>query len=157
DAALSRKVGPAPAQATTTPPIAGPMARAALKLMPLSEIAAVKSLRDASSGTIACHAGAFSADPTPSAKLNTRRVHGVARCAIVSQPSAPAARSIHACDRISSRRLSTMSASAPAGSARISIGRLEAVWINATINGDGDSEVISHAAPTFCIQVPMFE
>ena len=37
------------------------------------------------------------------------------------------------------------------------MGRLDAVWISATSSGDGDSEVISHAAPTFCIQVPMFD
>jgi hypothetical protein len=29
--------------------------------------------------------------------------------------------------------------------------------MSATSSGDGESEVISHAAPTFCIQVPMFD
>lgn len=37
------------------------------------------------------------------------------------------------------------------------MGRLAAVWINATISGDADSVVISHAAPTFCIHVPIFD
>src|SRR5579862_3786704 len=50
-----------------------------------------------------------------------------------------------------------MSASAPAGSAIKNIGRLDAVWISDTISGDFDNEVISHAAPTFCIQVPRLE
>jgi hypothetical protein len=37
------------------------------------------------------------------------------------------------------------------------MGRLVAVCISATIRGDGVNEVISHPAPTSCIQVPMFE
>ena len=78
-------------------------------------------------------------------------------CMSVSRPSAPAATSIHACEKISRRRRSTTSANAPAGSASRKIGRLEAVWISETISGDGDNEVISHDAPTFCIQVPTFE
>src|SRR5271167_3313180 len=76
---------------------------------------------------------------------------------MVSQLKAPAATSITACETISRRRRSTISASAPAGSASRRIGRLDAVWMRATISGDGESEVISQAAPTFCIQVPMLE
>ena len=72
-------------------------------------------------------------------------------------PSAPAASIIQTCEKISSLRRSTISASAPPGSARKNIGRLEAVWISDTISGDFESEVISHAAPTFCIQVPRLE
>jgi hypothetical protein len=37
-------------------------------------------------------------------------------------------------------------------------GRVVAVCTSATSNGDDcGSDVISHAAPTFCIHVPMFE
>src|SRR5712671_5349899 len=50
-----------------------------------------------------------------------------------------------------------MSAIAPAGSASSITGRLSAASTSATIEGDEDSEVISHPAPTSCIQVPMFE
>ena len=58
---------------------------------------------------------------------------------------------------ISSRRRSTMSASAPAGSASSITGKLSAASTSATSDGDDDSDVISQPAPTSCIQVPMFE
>ena len=72
-------------------------------------------------------------------------------------PSTVATTTIHACAAISNLRRSTMSASAPAGSARRKKGRLEAVCINATSRGDGASEVMSYAAPVSCIHVPMFD
>jgi hypothetical protein len=81
----------------------------------------------------------------------------VTKPSIVSAPSMAAAASIQPCESNSSRRRSTISASAPAGSAKSRIGRLDAVWISATISGEADNEVISQAAPTFCIQVPMLE
>ena len=36
-------------------------------------------------------------------------------------------------------------------------GRLVAACTRATINGEGDNEVISQGAAMFCIQVPMFD
>ena len=56
-----------------------------------------------------------------------------------------------------SRRRSTMSARAPAGSASSISGMLSAASTNATIDGDDESDVISQPAPTSCIQVPTFE
>jgi hypothetical protein len=50
-----------------------------------------------------------------------------------------------------------MSAIAPAGSASSITGRLSAASTSATSEGDEVSEVISHPAPTSCIQVPMFD
>src|SRR5438270_7466429 len=50
-----------------------------------------------------------------------------------------------------------MSASAPAGSASSITGKLSAASTSATIAGDAESDVISHPAPTSCIQVPMLE
>src|SRR5258706_12953192 len=50
-----------------------------------------------------------------------------------------------------------MSATAPAGSASSITGRLSAASTSATIEGDEESEVISHPAPTSCIQLPMFD
>src|SRR6266545_413547 len=58
---------------------------------------------------------------------------------------------------IRSRRRSTMSASAPAGSASSITGKLSAASTSATTAGDEESDVISHPAPTSCIQVPMLE
>jgi hypothetical protein len=50
-----------------------------------------------------------------------------------------------------------MSANAPAGTARKKKGRYVADWTNATTRGEAERSVMSHAAPTFCIQVPTFE
>src|SRR5664279_5660079 len=58
---------------------------------------------------------------------------------------------------IRSRRRSTMSARAPAGIASSISGKLSAASTSATIDGDDESEVINHPAPTSCIQVPTFE
>ncbi|MCY1529080.1 hypothetical protein D9M68_642080 [compost metagenome] len=53
--------------------------------------------------------------------------------------------------------MSTISARAPAGSARTNIGREPATCTSATFSGLAESEVISQPAPTSCIQVPMLE
>src|SRR5258705_4682731 len=58
---------------------------------------------------------------------------------------------------IRSRGRSTISASAPAGSASSISGKLSAASTSATIDGDEESEVINQPAPTSCIQVPTFE
>ena len=58
---------------------------------------------------------------------------------------------------INRRRRSTISAIAPAGSARSMTGRLSAASTSATIHADDEREVISHPAPTSCIHVPMFD
>src|SRR5258706_6998312 len=50
-----------------------------------------------------------------------------------------------------------MSASAPAGSASSITGSVSAVSTSATIDGNGESEVISHPAATSCIHVPTLE
>src|ERR1700676_4281399 len=58
---------------------------------------------------------------------------------------------------ISSRRRSTMSASAPAGRASSISGKLSAASTSATIDGEDESDVINQPAPTSCIQLPTFE
>src|SRR5271169_3231559 len=58
---------------------------------------------------------------------------------------------------IRSRRRSTISAKAPAGNASSITGKLSAASTSATIDGDGESEVISQPAPTSCIHDPMFD
>lgn len=58
---------------------------------------------------------------------------------------------------MSSLRRSTMSAMAPAGIPKRKTGRFVAVCTSATSRGDGANVAISHAAPTFCIQVPMLD
>ena len=50
-----------------------------------------------------------------------------------------------------------MSPIAPAGTPSKKTGRLVAVWTRATSKAEGARVTINHAAPAFCIQVPMFE
>src|SRR5437660_12563102 len=57
----------------------------------------------------------------------------------------------------SRRRRSTMSASAPAGNATRTTGRLPAVSTSATSTGEVVNEVINHDSPTSCIHVPMLD
>ncbi len=51
-------------------------------------------------------------------------------------------------------RRSTVSASAPAGSASRNVGTIVAACTRLTLSASGESEVISQPAPVFCIQVP---
>ena len=55
---------------------------------------------------------------------------------------------------IMKRRRSTVSASAPAGSASRKVGTIVAACTRLTLNASGESDVISQPAPVFCIQVP---
>jgi len=50
-----------------------------------------------------------------------------------------------------------MSPIAPAGRAKMKKGNADAVRVSATYIGHAPSETISHAAPTFCMNVPMSE
>src|ERR1700683_2323028 len=64
---------------------------------------------------------------------------------------------IHVSVNRTSLRRSTMSPMAPAGSAKIKNGRELAVCVRATRKGLPLRESMSHAAPTFCINVPTSE
>ena len=153
----TRKFAAGPAAATARPPRAGPAERAMLKPMLPRVTAAGSSSRGTSSGMIACQAGWFMAAPRPSRKVKRRRSQGVVRPASVSRPRPAAASSIQVWVTSSRRRRSTTSASAPAGRASRNIGRLVAACTSATMVGDGDSVVISQAAPTLWNQVPRLE
>src|SRR3954454_4265232 len=58
---------------------------------------------------------------------------------------------------MSSRRRSTISASAPPARANRNIGSVLAVCTSATTSGSGLSEVISQPAAAVCIQLPTLE
>jgi hypothetical protein len=79
ETALSRKTAPEPAAATTSPPSAGPAARATLKPTELSETAAGTSAFGTSSGTIAPQAGPFKALPKPRRKVKANKSSGEIR------------------------------------------------------------------------------
>ena len=97
------------------------------------------------------------AAPSPSAKVSRSKLHGVIAFRIVKAPSSAATQSIQPCVTRSRRRRSTTSATAPAGSPTRNTGKVVAACTSATMAGLGAKEVISQAAPTFCIQVPIFD
>ena len=109
------------------------------------------------SGMMACQVGPFMVAPSPSAKVSHNRVHGPVDPVRVIAPSTAAAASINPCVTSSSLRRSNRSPAAPAGTPKRNTGRLVAVCTSATSSADGASSVISQAAPTFCIQVPMLD
>src|SRR4051794_39721789 len=76
---------------------------------------------------------------------------------MVIAPIRAATTSIHVCVKISQRRRSVKSASAPAGIVIRKTGSVVAVWTSATGSGDVASIVISQEAATVCIHVPTFE
>src|SRR5947209_12131509 len=155
--ALTRKVRDGPEAATTRPPRAGQAARAMLKPMLPRVTAAGRSSRGTISGMLACQAGPFKAAPSPRRKVKPRSTQGVVAPAAVNAQSPKAATVIQICVTSSSRRRSSTSATAPAGSDNRNIGRLVAAWTRATSVGEGVSVVISHDAPTFWNQVPTLE
>src|SRR6266404_1685361 len=75
ESAFRRKTHPDPAAATNNPPSAGPTARATLKPTPDNASADGSSLAGTNSGTIACHAGLFIAEPRPSVARRRCGVH----------------------------------------------------------------------------------
>src|SRR5882724_8290575 len=170
DTALSANTSAGPDAATSTPPRAGPTARPMFTGNALSVTARVSSDAGTSSDVIACQVGVFIATPTPSANVSPRSVVAAIRPTNVSTARSPAATSIQHCVTSSSRRRSTISATAPAGSPTRKTGRLVALCTRATINGDGESDVMAstingdgegdvmaHATLTFCIHVPMLD
>src|ERR1700733_7337546 len=162
ESAFRKKTEPAPPctplkPATISPPSAGPTARARLLLAAFSETVSGISSRGTSSGTIACHAGLFIAEPILSRKVNASNAHGDTWPKKVRMARIPTEHSIHACQKISSLRRSKMSAVAPASSPSSSTGRLAAVCISAISKGDAVNAVISHVPAVSCIHVPTDE
>src|SRR5207244_7525981 len=97
------------------------------------------------------------AAPSPRANVSVSSIPGEGLLIRVNTPSRAAATNIQPCVHSNKRRRSTTSASAPAGSAAKNTGRLEMACISATRAEEDVSDVMSHAAPTFCIQVPIFD
>src|SRR5438128_8803894 len=156
-AALSANTSAGPLAATRMPPRAGPIARPMLMGSAFSATARISSDDGTSSAVIACQVGVFIATPIPSAKVKASSIVAVMTSANASTASSAVVASIHVWVTSSRRRRSTISATAPAGNPTTKTGRLVALCTRATIKGDGESEVMAHAALTFCIHVPMLE
>src|SRR5436305_3721276 len=157
DAAFSRNDDPEPANATTIPPSAGPTARATLNPAEFSATADPCCAGETTSGVMACHAGSFITAPIPSRNVNASNDQGPTAWNNVRTPRARAATIIQLWVNNSSRRRSTMSARAPAGSTATNTGIAEAACTRLTIRGESESCVMSQPAPTFCIHVPLYE
>jgi hypothetical protein len=112
--------------AMVAPPSAGPMARLMLKPTLFAETAGARSSFGTSCGTIACQAGAPKAPPTPIRKANSNNMRGVTRSSQTN--AANNAETAATAISITRRncRLSTISASAPAGIASRNIGSVVA-------------------------------
>ena len=139
------------------PPRAGPTARDRLNPALFREMAWVSSRRGTSSGTIACQAGAFMAAPRPSRKVKLNSTQGEAAPSSVRAARSAAATVIQAWVASKRRRRSMMSARAPAGSDNRNMGKMPAACTRATIAGEGERDVMSQAAPTLCIKVPILD
>jgi hypothetical protein len=139
------------------PPSAGPTARARLFDAAFSDTVSGINSRGTSSGTIACHAGLFIAEPALSRNVNASSAHGEICPRNVNTVSSATAASIHACQKISSLRRSKMSAVAPASSPSSNTGNEAAVCISAISSGDEVRTVISHVPAVSCIHVPTDE
>ena len=94
DTALIANTAAGPAAATTTPPIAGPTARAAFTVTLPSEEAAGICSRGTSSGWMACHAGADSAEPHPSRNVIASSITGVSTSVQARNVVTPAATAV---------------------------------------------------------------
>jgi hypothetical protein len=154
DTAFIANAAAGPAAAMSSPPSAGPTARATLAFAPFSSAAWVSSSRGTSSGWTAWKQGAATACPTARSAVSASSPFGVTTSAAVSSASAAAARSISVWLRSSSRRRSTMSPRAPAGTTRRKTGNVAAVWTSATWRAEPPRSPMSHWAPTVWAHVP---
>src|SRR5262249_37246832 len=153
--ALSQNGAAIPMAAVIAPPNAGPTAR--LTFMPalLAAIADGRSVRGTSCATIACQTGAVSAPTTPRRNVNASSTVGVTIFSHTSAATAVDSTVVAISTAINMRRRSTMSPSAPAGSAKRNIGKLVATWTSDTVSGSGSRPVMSQPAPALYIQVPI--
>jgi hypothetical protein len=140
-----------------TPVMAGPTTRLMLTPTLLMATAEERAGDGTSSGTIACQAGVSSAASVPSSNMKSSSTPGPTACSMTSNAN-NALRSVVATSSTSiSRRLSSMSASAPAGNANRNNGRLLATCTSETMKGLGSRLVISQPEAALYIQLPTFD
>ena len=154
DTALARKTIAALVAASSTPPIAGPTARARFWLTDPRAIACGRSAGGTSSGCSVCQVGALAAPPIPIANSRASSTPGVSAPADASTARATDASSITACEARISRWRSTKSPRVPAGIASSRTGILPAAEIALSSSAELVSEVITHCAATVCIHDP---
>src|SRR5665213_219065 len=153
--ALSQNGAASPNPAMITPPSAGPTARLILTPTLLAATAGASSGLGTSKGTIDCQAGAVSAPPVPIKNMNSNNRPGVTRWGQTSAAKIADKIAMAVSTAIMNRRLSMISASAPAGIANRNIGSPLATWTNDTDKASASRLVISHPAAALYIQEPM--
>ncbi len=134
--------------ATSAPPNAGPTERATLIPTLLRVMAGRRSFGPTISGINVCQAGPARASKTSIPNRMSNNETGEMSPSSVSTPSSADKTIIATWVTSSSLRLFNMSPSAPAGRARTKKGALAATWMSDTRSGEGESDVINHAAPT---------
>ncbi len=140
--------------ASSAPPIAGPTARARFWFTEPSAIAWGRASAGTSSGCSVCQVAAPAAPPAPITNSSASSAHGVTQPAAAKTASAADTSKHHATCVTVSRRRSTRSPRAPAGTASSKTGMLPAAGIALSSNVDDVSEVITHCAATVCIHEP---
>jgi hypothetical protein len=138
-----------------TPASAGPTARLILTPTLLAATAAERSSLGTSCGTIDCQAGASRAESVLLTNMNSSNVHAVTRLVETRTANTTETRVTRTSRARMKRRLSMMSASAPAGSANRNIGKLAAACTRDTIKGSESRLVINQPAAALYIQPPM--
>ncbi len=134
--------------------MAGPTARATLNAPEFRVIAWGRSGRGTRSGTSVWNAGIATAEPLPSANVNSRSSAGVSRSTAASTAIAATATQPIRLPTMSNVRRSTTSARAPAGRVSTSRGRSRAVVTRLTRNADPVRSSISHGAAVIWRNVP---
>ena len=137
--------------------MAGPIALLMLKLVLLIAMALSRSSFGTNIGVIRSQAGAAIAPPAPSTKVVIRSVQGSAILKLTTKAKTTDTTATNACDPISSRRASKISASTPAGSVSRNIGSMVATCTADTIIGSGFRLVISQLIDVSNMAMPMFE
>lgn len=105
--------------------------------------------------TTACQAGAVSAEPTETRKLEISKLAGPVRCSQTNTANAIEVTVYAVSPAIRKRRRSTMSTSAPAGIAKRNIGSVFDTWTIETVRGVASRLTISQPVATLYIQAPI--
>ncbi len=157
ESAFRKKESATPEVTMMRPASVGPTARATLTPMEFRATAGFSASRGTRLGTIDWKIGADSAAQTPIRNVMASRPAASTQPASVIRPSSVASAALTSVMPISSRFLSKRSAMAPAGRAKRAIASVVAACTAETTKGDGERDVISQAAETSCIQVPMLD
>jgi hypothetical protein len=154
---LNQKGADIPIPAAMAPPSAGPTARLTLTPTLFAATAGFSTGFGTSWGTTACQAGEVSALAALLRNVNSRRLTGVARPSQTIAAKIVDTSMIDISPMMRNLRLSTISASAPAGTANKNRGSVLATCTSDTMKGSGLRVVINQPDAALYIQPPTLE